>query len=139
MNTFTFTVHGRPQQKGSKQRFGKRIVDVNPRAKEWQQRVRSIAGVCWKPEPIEGACAVSLEFYFARPLYHFGSGRNAEQLKDRYAEAAMAIPPDIDKLARTVLDGMTGIVFRDDSRVIRLLVGKSYGDPERVEVEIVRL
>jgi crossover junction endodeoxyribonuclease RusA len=38
------------------------------------------------------------------------------------------VPPDSDKLARGCLDPMTGLVYDDDSQVIRLLVWKTYAD-----------
>lgn len=137
--SFTFTVPGRPQQKGSKTRLGRAVVDDNPRAKHWQYVVEQTAREHWTPAVIDGPCAVSLEFFFTRPRYHYGTGRNAELIKTQYLDAQMVTTPDIDKLARTVLDGLAGVVFIDDSRVCRLGVGKSYGDPERVEVEIVVL
>jgi Holliday junction resolvase RusA-like endonuclease len=34
--------------------------------------------------------------------------------------------PDIDKLARAVLDAMTGPIIYDDAQVVRLLVTKCY-------------
>jgi Holliday junction resolvase RusA-like endonuclease len=45
--------------------------------------------------------------------------------------------PDLDKLVRTVFDGMTGILFKDDSQIILLVAGKEYaanGTLPRVEV-----
>lgn len=139
MNPVTFTVYGRPQQKGSKRRYGKQIVDTNRNAPLWQLTVREIARTRWVGPPIDGACTVSLEFYFARPRYHYGTGRNAELIKTAYLDAPMTCAPDIDKLVRTTLDGLTGITFVDDSRVARLFAGKGYGDPERVEVTVVPL
>jgi Holliday junction resolvase RusA-like endonuclease len=44
--------------------------------------------------------------------------------------------PDSDKLARGVLDALTGAVFADDSQVVQLVVAKQYGGPERVEIRI---
>ena len=46
----------------------------------------------------------------------------------------VTVKPDADKLARAVLDALTGILYADDSQVVELLVRKLYGSPERVEV-----
>lgn len=34
--------------------------------------------------------------------------------------------PDVDKLIRAALDGMTGVLFADDSQVVSLMVSKCY-------------
>jgi len=39
--------------------------------------------------------------------------------------------PDIDKLARSVLDHLTGIVWKDDAQVICLAINKSYAWDDR--------
>ena len=46
--------------------------------------------------------------------------------------------PDLDKLARALLDGITGVVVKDDSLVVDLMVGKRYGEAPGVVVEIRR-
>jgi Holliday junction resolvase RusA-like endonuclease len=63
-----------------------------------------------------------------RPKAHYGSGRNADKLKD----SAPAFPlgkPDVDKLSRGVMDALTGIIFRDDSCVVTKRASKRYGRP----------
>ena len=44
--------------------------------------------------------------------------------------------PDVDKLARSILDALTGICFEDDSQVISLLVQKAFGSPARAEITV---
>ena len=38
------------------------------------------------------------------------------------------VPPDLDKLIRGVGDALTGVVYDDDSQVIRTLAWKTYAD-----------
>jgi len=45
--------------------------------------------------------------------------------------------PDIDKLARAVLDGLTGVAYEDDQQVVKLTAIKEYGDIEGVWIRIV--
>lgn len=39
--------------------------------------------------------------------------------------------PDIDKLARNVLDALTGILWSDDGRVADLVLSKRWAEPDR--------
>jgi Holliday junction resolvase RusA-like endonuclease len=45
--------------------------------------------------------------------------------------------PDLDKLLRAIGDGLTGVVWRDDSQVISISATKHYGLDPRVEVTII--
>jgi len=38
-----------------------------------------------------------------------------------------SVAPDLDKLVRAVLDGLTAIAYRDDGQVVRLTAAKIYG------------
>ena len=141
MTELRFTVLGRPQQKGSKRAQivkGRPIIrDANANAKPWAARVSAAARDVYQADLIRGAVEVELEFYFARPKGHFGSGRNAGVVLAS-APRHMTVMPDTDKLARCALDALTGIVFKDDSQINRLVAVKSYGEPERLEL-IVRV
>ena len=44
--------------------------------------------------------------------------------------------PDVDNLAKGVIDALTGIIWKDDSQIIYLGVGKGYGEEPSVEIEI---
>lgn len=44
------------------------------------------------------------------------------------------IRPDIDKLSRAVLDGLTGVAYEDDEQVVKLTAIKEYGDTEGVTI-----
>jgi len=71
--------------------------------------------------PVRVVCT----FIFERPKNHYGTGRNALNLKPS-APFSMVTKPDVDKLARAVLDALTGVLFYDDSQVISLTVTKKY-------------
>jgi Holliday junction resolvase RusA-like endonuclease len=74
-------------------------------------------------EPVE----VRLMFFLARPKGHFGTGRNADKIRNS-APAVPGVKPDLDKLVRSVLDALTGTVIRDDSQVVGLIASKLYDD-----------
>ena len=143
-----FTVVGRPQQKGSKTSrqyprpgggVNVRMVDSNPNAKPWAATVSAAAAEAYDlPELLTGPVLVELVFYFARPKSHWGTGRNADLLRDSAPEH-MVTMPDVDKLARCALDALTGVVLRDDAQVVQLYAVKAYGTPERAEIVVVRV
>ena len=41
---------------------------------------------------------------------------------------------DVDSLAATILDALTGLAYEDDSQVHRLLVEKTEGEADRIQV-----
>ena len=44
--------------------------------------------------------------------------------------------PDIDNLAKIILDALNGIAYHDDAQIVRLTVQKSYSREPRVSVTI---
>lgn len=46
------------------------------------------------------------------------------------------VRPDLDKLIRAVLDGLTGVAYEDDQQVVRLTAQKAYGETEGVYIKI---
>lgn len=65
-------------------------------------------------------------FYLPRPGGHFG----AAGLKVS-SPASPFGKPDCDKLLRGAIDPLTGIVFDDDSRIVRIVTEKRFASPSR--------
>ena len=108
------------------------MIESSPHVGPWRERV-ALAAHNAEPAMLTGALSVTLEFYFPRPKSHYRTGRNAHLLRD----AAPDYPtgkPDIDKLARAILDALTGIWWDDDSRVVSLEAVKIYVDPIGVAI-----
>lgn len=89
-------------------------------------RVLESIGAVEAPVLVRRPVSVEIVFRLARPSGHWG----ARGLKAS-APNAPATKPDIDKLARTTLDALTGLVFDDDSRVVILVATKVYAEPGR--------
>jgi Holliday junction resolvase RusA-like endonuclease len=137
----SFTVLGEAKPAGSKTAFvnpktGKAIVtDASKGAKPWQAEVKAAASEAMKGnEPFVGPLHAHFKFFRARPTSHYGTGRNAGEVK-LSAPFAPATRPDVLKLARAVEDALTGIVYRDDAQIIGEWVEKRYGSP-RCEIEV---
>lgn len=44
--------------------------------------------------------------------------------------------PDLDNIAKIILDSLNGIAYKDDSQVVQLIVEKFYSDIPRVELSL---
>ena len=44
--------------------------------------------------------------------------------------------PDVDNIAKAALDGLHGIVWRDDSLIVGLSIKKRYGERPRLEIDV---
>lgn len=118
-----FWVSGRPAPQGSKRHVGGGVmVEMSKAVGPWREAVRGEAQGL-EAVPLAGAVAVALYFYFLAP----------KSVK----RAAPSVRPDIDKLTRAVLDGLTmAQVFADDAQVTELAVSKRYGPRTGVLVRV---
>lgn len=140
VDPITFTVLGKPQPAGSKRGFvspeTKRviIVDAAKGSRSWKQEIAHAAQAALVKATapgsdvcvLLGALRVEIEFYVARPKGHYNTRGELRPA----APAWPAVRPDVDKLSRAVLDGMSGALYRDDAQIIRKSVRKLYGAPE---------
>lgn len=123
-----FFVHGEPEQQGSTRAFvvnGRaHITTTNKNLHSWRDLVKA----CAQDHAFmhTQAVAVTCNFYMPKP-------KSAPKKK----KIAMTKRPDIDKLARAILDALTGILFKDDSQVIALYARKFYAEAgESIGVDI---
>jgi Holliday junction resolvase RusA-like endonuclease len=133
----TIAVTGLPAPQGSKSGFynpklGRvQMVESSKKVKPWRQDVTAAAlnakaETGWAPPSV--AVEVAIAFHMPRPRYHFGTGRNAHQLKPG-APVYVDKKPDIDKLVRSTLDALTSAdVLRDDAQVGRLVIDELYAN-----------
>jgi crossover junction endodeoxyribonuclease RusA len=136
----TIEVRGLPAPQGSKRHVGRGImVESSKAVGPWREAVRAEAqrampvnGGGW----FDGPVSLLAIFSLPRPKGHYGTGRNAGIIRAS-APPFPAGRPDLDKLLRAVLDGLTaGGAWRDDSQVARLMAQKVWGQPGcRIEIE----
>ncbi len=98
------------------------------RLKGWRRLVALAAAEHFKGGPFRERFAVSVDFVMPRPASHV---KKDGELRAG-APKGHTSKPDIDKLLRAVLDGLTGTVYFDDSQVAVVLVSKRWaacGEP----------
>jgi Holliday junction resolvase RusA-like endonuclease len=139
----TLMVMGTPVPKGSARAFvipGRGdnkvravVVQNNKKAlSHWQTQIGNEARYAMShaqvPPPFDGPFMVGVTFMFNRP--------KSVSVK---ARPVPAVKPDLDKLIRAVLDGLTGILWRDDAQVVSIIAKKRYliaAGAEYVEIRI---
>lgn len=136
MTPLAFFVTGTPVPQGSMRAFGSRIIQ-SPEVKAWRGEVTAEAltaaeAAGWE-ELWDGPCALDLIFYLPRPK------------RPRWPWPA--VRPDVDKLARAVMDALCPRdpdlrVLAEDSRIVALTAIKRYADgdhPAGVHIELTPL
>jgi Holliday junction resolvase RusA-like endonuclease len=75
-------------------------------------------------QPMEGPVYVSAAFNMQIPI----SWTKTKRQQAGIGSVMPAGKPDIDNLAKTVMDALNGIAYRDDSQVVQLAISKRYSD-----------
>lgn len=115
-------VFGDPAPQGSKKLVRGRIIEASgPKLKVWR---KAIAEACAEARSgnnifFTGPVQVEVTFYLPRP-------KTVSREKRQYP----IVPPDVDKLARGLLDGIgqSEMIWGDDSQVVVLHAVKLYAD-----------
>jgi len=124
-------VAGNPAPQGSKRHVGNgRMIESSKRLHPW----RSTIAAAVRFDMLEGALAfrgavvVALDFVMPRPV----------STPRRFTPPAVK-RPDIDKLARAVLDAITGIAIADDSQVVELIATKRIAEIDEIPGVLIRI
>lgn len=131
------TIPGHPAPKGSLKCIGGHggrghvLIEDNPRTKIWRSTVAGWVTRSWparhnadKGQPL----GAEVTFTLPRPKGHYGTGRNADQLKaSAPAHPVSHTTGDVDKLLRLALDALQDTpVLPDDCAVTEVLARKAY-------------
>lgn len=122
-----FLIPGRPACKGSTVSFpyrGRIVTKTDSEnLKAWTRAV-GIAAIAAGVHilPLGTGVAVTVDYEFERPA--------------RARRAFPCVRPDCDKLARALLDSLTGVAYFDDGQVVTLSVTKRYGPATLARVRV---
>lgn len=125
-----FFVPGRPVPK-ARPRFGGGAVYTPAKTAAYERLVR----LCYLQaggECLSGALCVRI-----RAFYRPGKEMLKEIKKTPTEAHRMTSRPDVDNIAKSVLDALNGVAYEDDKQIDTLTVSKEYTDGEQgIEVEI---
>jgi len=122
-------VYGMPVAQGRPRAFktprGRvRVYDPST-SRDWKRTVQAQVILAWKPrDPLVGPLQLALVFSLPRP----------KTLPKRIVQHTKR--PDVDNLAKAILDAVRGILFRDDSAIVSLTVIKRYGESPGMEIAV---
>ena len=135
------TVQGRPIPQGSLRSFANKntggiVTPQQPKVLKWRGDVRQAVEARYPGlEPREDAFTVSLSFYFRRPKSH----TNSKGVLKWNAPLWHTQSPDTDKLVRSILDALTGVVWHDDKQVAFINASKYWSSHDHATIHIEAL
>ena len=102
--------------------------------KEYQRDVQVACKQEWgNKELIETAVEIHLEFIRSYP----NNLPKRETSRERRLKEALVRKPDLDNLCKAAIDGIKGIIIKDDTVVVKLSAEKRFG-PEAMTVITIK-
>lgn len=124
--TVMFTVYGKPQPK-QRPRFSKYsgVVYTPSDTHKYEARVRK-AYLDQRSKMIteSGAVWAIIKCYF--PIPKSATKRRREMMMQGRRRPTTRTSGDADNLAKSILDALNGVAYKDDSQVVSLIVDKLY-------------
>ena len=81
---------------------------------------------------LEGRIEINITAYFKIP--NNTSKKREEQMIENNLSPTKK--PDVDNIAKVVLDALNKVVFKDDNQVSKIFVEKKYDTEERLHIEV---
>jgi len=124
-----------PVPKG-RPRFTRSGIAYTPsETRQYEDIVRLYARTA-KTHPLTGDICAVIVFYM--PIPKSWSKRKKQLALN--GEVKPSVKPDIDNLAKAVLDALNGgIAYHDDKQIVELHLNKMYSDHPRTEIELEEL
>ena len=132
-----FTVEGDPRGKGRPRfgRFGKFTrVYTDKQTQDYENLIKFFAAEAMgSTDPLE--TPVSVYLYIRHGVPQSYSKKRTEACLSGLEQPGKK--PDIDNIAKTYLDAMNGVIFKDDTQVIDLHIKKVYSAVPGVDVMVM--
>jgi len=128
-----FTIYGEPVAKG-RPRYTKRGIAYTPQKTSNYENLVKLSYLEIPREKYLNGEQLQAEIiaFFSIPK----SKPKKLQLKMLSGEVRHTKRPDLDNIAKSVLDSLNGIAYNDDSQIVTLSVSKYYSLEPRTEIRI---
>ena len=134
-NKLEFTIDGdvQAQQRPRFSRQGGFVKTYDPpESAKYKKHVAQVAEQYRPEELINSPIKLTIDVYIKIPKSY--TKKKLEQIKN--GELVHIKKPDIDNLVKGIKDGITGVLWTDDSLIVELVGRKHYGENPRAEVII---
>lgn len=134
-NIIQFTIEGnvQAQQRPRFRRIGKGVQTYDPKeSAEYKKYVAEVAKKYAPEQLIETDIRLTIDTYIKIPKSY--TKKQRQQIIDN--DMLHLKKPDVDNLAKGIKDGITGVIWKDDSLIVELHVRKFYSDEPRAEIKI---
>lgn len=136
-NEISFVVPGRAVPKERPRTVRDGTVTYTPkRTLDFEKTIKDKAwSVMRSYKPYTGPVKVSLRFFFKPP-------QSWPEPKKEAALEGLIVPtgrPDLDNIAKAVLDGLNDVLIIDDAQIVSKAAEKLYGEEERIEVIVEKV
>lgn len=127
-----FTISGKPYGKGRPRFTRNGHVYTPQKTAEYEELVRLFYRQTAHGTTLNAPIEATIFAQFAPPK----SDSKAVRAQKLSGEILPTIKPDCDNIAKTILDALNGIAYKDDSQITELHVYKLYGAEAKVTVRL---
>lgn len=129
-DTIEFTILGKPmgKQRARSTSFGKMYTPVT--TVQYENLIKMTYGELKRDMIQEGSIHLSIEALMPIPISWSKKKQNSS------IGRMCTNRPDVDNIAKIVMDALNGIAWKDDSQVAVLLIVKRYSEQPRLKVRI---
>lgn len=135
INKLEFTIDGKvqPQQRPRFSRQGGFVKTYDPpESTKYKKYVAEVAEQYKQNELIDSPIKLTIDVYIEIPKSY--TKKKRQQIES--GELVHIKKPDVDNLAKGIKDGITGVLWTDDSLIVELVIRKHYGEIPRADIII---
>lgn len=136
MATIRFTVPGEPVAKQRPRVYrtssGKSVAVTPTKTVNYENLVKWVLVNSGNTKMLEGEIEASIKAMFGIPK---SMSKKDRQLVNE-GKLRPTKKPDVDNVAKIILDSINGLAYKDDSQVTKLTIEKEYSENPRVEVTL---
>lgn len=131
---YEFEVPGKVTGKGRPRVNTTTAIAYTPtKTKEYEELIKQYFILKYrKINPLENRIKVTIQAYFSIPK-NTNKTQKEEMLKGNISPTKK---PDIDNIAKIVLDALNKLAFKDDNQITKLNLEKIYSEEEKVFIKI---
>lgn len=131
---YEFEIPGKITGKGRPRVNTTTAIAYTPaKTKEYEELVKQYFIIKYRRiNPLEGRIKINITAYFSVPKNT--SKKQEENMLNNAISPTKK--PDIDNIAKIILDALNKLAFKDDNQITKLEIEKKYGTEEKIFVKV---